>query len=708
MAANGCYFVEWKEEYVSQERGKRVVHYFLKDSAGVSVLAVVGTERSLRHMFYVLADDFLRVCGDDQQIQAGFKWKSRREVVDWLTSMLSKQHLFRDRKAEGVQLKSGYMSDYMGRLGRSFREQCSDISWSGTAWTCGKQLKHYPSFIRNGITIKVQSFAFIMAQERDGYLAYLEDMYEDRKGQQKVKVRWFHHHQEVKGVVPLLNFHPKEVFITPYAQVLSAECVDGLAMVLTLEHYEQCVDVFPPALLGRVHVCTRQFKSNRVKPFDLSNLHGYFDQAIFSCLNPDPFAKLDAEYDMVDKEDEEFVPWYDEKKGSKRSRGGRGLDSLLTDHSGPRNSIKDTQMWAADASYDSFRNRLSNKRPRLLRSAHLRPCSTVAYNVDDEIEVLSQDSGIRGCWFKCKVVDVSRKQLKVQYNDVQDEEAGGNLEEWIPGFRIAKTDPLGMRFLGRPTIRPAVNDNLQTLDLKVGDAVDAWWNDGWWEGVVTDAGSDENDILRVYLPGENLHLTTLEKDLRISRDWTGDQWVEVERKHDICTFLPSSSCNTNLSAISAGPKDAVPDGIPMPSEEAYLSTKLYQVKEETDPLFPSSSPDDPDGDTCVKQLEDLKDTEINNHLEQPQPQPHMKLGGETNPNAGDNANVLDNTKDNLCADTYDDGNGIRDVHKEAIASDKGDEEPFTFCEGSQCDKALKEHLTAEQNSDAREPMEVAA
>lgn len=99
MSGNGHCFTEWKEEFVSQERGNRVVHYFLKDSAGESIRAVIGTERSVRHMFYVVAEEFVRVYGAEHSIHAGFKWRSRREVVDWLTSMLSKQHLQGDRSS---------------------------------------------------------------------------------------------------------------------------------------------------------------------------------------------------------------------------------------------------------------------------------------------------------------------------------------------------------------------------------------------------------------------------------------------------------------------------------------------------------------------------------------------------------------------------------------------------------------------------------
>ncbi|VAH28120.1 unnamed protein product [Triticum turgidum subsp. durum] len=85
-------FVRWSEEFLSQERGSRVVHYYLEDVEGVSHLAVVGTERSLRHMLYVVSEDFHGPQGsggaDGGQGMFARKWRSRREVVDWLESFL--------------------------------------------------------------------------------------------------------------------------------------------------------------------------------------------------------------------------------------------------------------------------------------------------------------------------------------------------------------------------------------------------------------------------------------------------------------------------------------------------------------------------------------------------------------------------------------------------------------------------------------------
>lgn len=111
MGDNDHCFVEWKEQFVSKERGHRVVHYFLKDISGESILAVVGTERSVRHMFYVVSDEFLKAYAGENSVCAGFRWRSRREVVNWLTSMLSKQHLQSDFLSKYCQILFRLMKD---------------------------------------------------------------------------------------------------------------------------------------------------------------------------------------------------------------------------------------------------------------------------------------------------------------------------------------------------------------------------------------------------------------------------------------------------------------------------------------------------------------------------------------------------------------------------------------------------------------------
>ena len=71
-------FVEWREQYINQERGSRLVHYYLEDSSGESYLAVVGAERSLRHMLYVSSSELCQASGGGRG----------GRLSDWLTSFI--------------------------------------------------------------------------------------------------------------------------------------------------------------------------------------------------------------------------------------------------------------------------------------------------------------------------------------------------------------------------------------------------------------------------------------------------------------------------------------------------------------------------------------------------------------------------------------------------------------------------------------------
>ena len=46
-------------------------------------------------------------------------------------------------------------------------------------------------------------------------------------------------------------------------------------MFLTPKHYKKCLVVVTHTLSSGIHLCSRQFKNNKVKPFILTKLHGY-------------------------------------------------------------------------------------------------------------------------------------------------------------------------------------------------------------------------------------------------------------------------------------------------------------------------------------------------------------------------------------------------------------------------------------------------
>jgi hypothetical protein len=66
--------------------------------------------------------------------------------------------------------------------------------------------------------------------------------------------------------------------------------------------------------------------------------------------------------------------------------------------------------------------------------------------------------------------------------------------------RVAKPDHLGIRLPGRPMVRPQrVQDKKTTSIFEVGAILDAWWHDGWWEGILLRV--ENVGRLQVYFPG---------------------------------------------------------------------------------------------------------------------------------------------------------------------------------------------------------------
>lgn len=83
-------YIGWQEVFVSGgEKGRKEVRYFLKKRDGSSDLAVVGREKSSRHVsyHYAIRDEVLASIGSSSL--SLLKLKSRRDVVDWLNSVVS-------------------------------------------------------------------------------------------------------------------------------------------------------------------------------------------------------------------------------------------------------------------------------------------------------------------------------------------------------------------------------------------------------------------------------------------------------------------------------------------------------------------------------------------------------------------------------------------------------------------------------------------
>ncbi|KAL3647189.1 hypothetical protein CASFOL_008157 [Castilleja foliolosa] len=371
-------------------------------------------------------------------------------------------------------------------------QQNSNIVWLGETWLCDKQLKHFPAFSNNGTHIPVYSFVRISNDEEKASLGYVEDLFEDQTGEKMVRLRPFLFGKDIdKTLVPKRKpILSQEVLITSTELEITAKHIKGPAHILTPGHYNKCSS---QSLSAECFVCHRQIKNNNIKPFGLSKLPGYNTQPIISSM------KRWFQKPIILALENVVMPEQVAVKGE-TSTGER--------------------LKSEPANKEHAESELPS---------------------NEKVEILSQDSGIRGCWFRCKVLRSTQKRLKVQYCDLTKVDEPGMLEEWVPKGRVANPDKLGMRCGGRLRIRPWPEWGCSSdFIVEVGAAVDVWWCDGWWEGVITRCDvTSSNNKLQVYLPGENNFLDVERKCIRVSKDWVNDQWVDIRAKPDIMPFLKS-------------------------------------------------------------------------------------------------------------------------------------------------------------------------
>lgn len=312
MDTDSHVFSSWEEHIVSSEKGQRVVHFYLKDTLGELILAVVGTEQSSRKILYVVSEDYLDAFGHTSTINSDTKWRTKKRVVEWLAFLISKHH------------KSPPISD------------------------------------------------------------------------------------------------------TPRREKRSA------------------------------------------------SMAGHRSNEVSQNIN--------------------------EEDSSTHGPGGSRIVSE-SGHSGSRKSVPGNRTTQGKPPrYPKLKIKFPDIGPVGIQLAE--PQHKPSFEVGDNLESLCHDSGMKGCWLRCKVLQVAQKRLKVQYDDLMDCDSLEKLEEWIPSGKVAASDKLGVRCTGRLTVRPRPLEDSSHHSFEVGAAVDAWWSDGWWEGVVAGFDVCGRDHLHVYFPGK--------------------------------------------------------------------------------------------------------------------------------------------------------------------------------------------------------------
>ncbi|KAK6157658.1 hypothetical protein DH2020_011906 [Rehmannia glutinosa] len=540
-------YVDWEEVVVSTEKGRREFHYYLKRSGGGRDLVVVGKEKSVEHMSYRYTIKENKYLPSSLNRSSRFKLRSRREVIDWLNSILS---VSGEQPNGSLRRCGGGMESKLGDdiikdvLMQKFGQYGTEFMWLGSSWTCRKRRRHYQSFCRNGAVISAQDFVYVLAEENKRLVAYLDDMYEDSRGNKMVAVRWFHKIDEV-GFVLSPTYNDREIFFSLCLQDLSIECIDGLATVLSPEHYEKSIDV--AARMGLMpFVCYRQFDNDEVKPFDITRIKGYWKQEILK--NTSSLVKLSDDKSngsLVD--DVGFRP-------NKRVRWSKECD-LTSKSPDKRETVEASLLFCGGTSVDSKGDMkmVSVREGRSCVSLSVQDNATGQYlTIGSEVEVLSQDSGIRGCWFRALIVKKHKDKVKVQYKDAKDAiDDSKNLEEWILASRLAAPDALGIRLSGRAIVRPNPLSDKGRFSgaVNVGNAVDAWWHDGWWEGVVVKI--EREDRLYVYFPAEKQEHVFSLSDLRHSKEWLEGGWQDIKERPDLVSAISAVNKISNIGQDAA-------------------------------------------------------------------------------------------------------------------------------------------------------------
>ncbi|WCJ25904.1 G2484-1 protein [Euphorbia peplus] len=147
------------------------------------------------------------------------------------------------------------------------------------------------------------------------------------------------------------------------------------------------------------------------------------------------------------------------------------------------------------------------------------------------VEVYKDGNGFKAAWYPARVMSFKDGKAFVEYTELALGDGSEKLKEWVPHegnegeapkVRIARPTT-AMQFEGtRKRRRSAMVDHVWSL----GDRVDAWIEDSWREGVVTEKNKIDESLLTVTFPARGEKLVLPASQLHPSRIWKDGKWVD--------------------------------------------------------------------------------------------------------------------------------------------------------------------------------------
>ncbi|CAL0300142.1 unnamed protein product [Lupinus luteus] len=134
--------------------------------------------------------------------------------------------------------------------------------------------------------------------------------------------------------------------------------------------------------------------------------------------------------------------------------------------------------------------------------------ATAPFNAGSAVEISPDDKGFRGSLFTGKIIRrLPKDRILVEYDTLMDDESGSKrLREVLKLYQLRPIPPTET-----------------SREFKFGDEVDAYHNDGWWEGHITEECG--NGRFAVYFRVSREQIVFHKEELRLHREWVNENWV---------------------------------------------------------------------------------------------------------------------------------------------------------------------------------------
>jgi hypothetical protein len=174
----------------------------------------------------------------------------------------------------------------------------------------------------------------------------------------------------------------------------------------------------------------------------------------------------------------------------------------------------------------------SSTAPKRKRVNKKPPKNLVHFSKGTAVEVSSDEEGFVGAWFSATVIEqINNNKFIIEYKTLRNHNDTAFLQEEVDNEHI------------RPDLPKNLDDG---QSFKIGDEVDAYHNDGWWEGVIVDVLP--NDVCTVFFRLSREQIDFGVSDLCIHREWSNGKWIPMFQEE-----INSNSRATKKECVSKDP-----------------------------------------------------------------------------------------------------------------------------------------------------------